>query len=34
MTILNPLASPEEIAQYEQSVAEEDHNEHVLQRSW
>ena len=27
---MEPLASPEEIAHYEQSVAEEDHNERVL----
>ncbi len=28
---IEPLASPEEIAQYEQVVAEEQHNENVLQ---
>ena len=29
---IEPLACPEEIAQYEQRVAKEDHNEHVLQQ--
>ena len=29
---IEPLASPEEIAQYEQAVAEEQHNENILQR--
>ena len=29
---IEPLASPEEIAQYEQVVAEEQHNENVLQQ--
>ena len=29
---IEPLASPEEIGQYEQSEAEEDHNEHVIQQ--
>ena len=29
---VEPLASPDEIARYEQSVAEKDHNENVLQQ--
>ena len=28
---IEPLASPKEIAQYEQAVAEEQHNENILQ---